>query len=54
VGVGAAYGASMPVVLTANVSYTPKFANNPNRRDKRSAINAGLTFGIHLPLIDMN
>ena len=52
--IGAAYGASMPFVISATGSYTPQFVLNPDRPDKHGAINLGVSFGIHVPLIDLN
>jgi hypothetical protein len=52
--IGAAYGASMPFVITATGSYTPQFVLNPDRPDKHGSINLGISFGIHVPLIDLN
>ncbi len=51
---GVACGRDLPYVVTGSVSYTPRFLVEPSQADKRGSINIGVTFGIHVPVIDLN
>lgn len=53
VTLGVGWGRSMPLVLGATFGYSPAFRLNPDNETK-GVLNAGLTLGIYVPLIDMN
>ena len=52
--VGLAYGPSFPLVIGLSGNYMPAFVLDPDRKDDQGAITAALTFGVHVPLLDLN
>jgi hypothetical protein len=52
--VGLAWGVSLPFVAAATVGWTPQFVLDRTQPTKRGTLNLGLTFGLHVPLIDLN
>lgn len=52
--VGLAYGPSFPLVIGLSGNYMPAFVLDPDRKDDHGAITAAVTFGVHVPLLDLN
>lgn len=52
--VGLAYGPSFPLVVGLSANYMPAFELDPDRKDKKGAITAALSLGVHVPLLDLN
>jgi len=55
--VGIGWGRSMPLVLGATCGYSPSFELEPTKsgqKPERGSVNAGVTLGIYVPLVDMN
>lgn len=54
VTLGLAHGPSFPLVVGLTANYMPAFELDPDRKDKRGALTAALTLGVHVPLLDLN
>lgn len=52
--VAASYGQDLPMILGAFLSYTPQFQVESDNSRSRGSVNVGATFGIAVPLLDLN
>jgi hypothetical protein len=51
---GLAYGPSFPLVIGVSGNYMPAFVLDPDHEHDQGVITAGVTFGVHVPLLDLN
>jgi hypothetical protein len=54
VTLGVAYGPSFPLVIGFSGNYMPAFVLDPDHRDEKGAVTAAVTFGVYVPLLDLN
>jgi hypothetical protein len=57
VTVGVGWGRSLPLVLGATCGYSPAFElapAKPGEKAERGSVNAGVTLGVYVPLVDLN